>query len=73
MCVGWLVGKGDGVFITDLGVELEDDEFDDDLRRRTGDDIELEDDRGETNSGGRDCISGNNLSFMSLRLFLSVR
>ena len=32
MCVGWLVGKGDGVFITDLGVELEDDEFDDDIR-----------------------------------------
>jgi hypothetical protein len=32
MCVEWLVGKGDGVFITDLGVELEDDEFDDDLR-----------------------------------------
>ena len=44
--------------ITDLGVELRDEEFCDDDRlerlngRRTGDEIELGDERGDTGLGG---------------------
>ena len=54
------MGNGEGVLITDLGVELEDVEFcDNDLlerfeyrRPRTGEFIELDDERGDTGSGG---------------------
>jgi len=55
-----VVGNGDGVLMTDLGVELRDDEFWDDDRldrlngRRTGDDIELGDESGDTGLGGSD-------------------
>ena len=64
ICLVWFVGNGDGVLITDLGVELEDELCDDDLldclylRLRVGDAIELDDDRGDTGSG--DVICGVN-------------
>ena len=49
------MGNGEGVLITDLGVELEDDDLLERFeyrRPRTGEDIELDDERGDTGSGG---------------------